>query len=175
MNRHQLASAGTVGVRNGSPLPSVASQSPAALSTIPRTRVPDEASFVPISVSVRTHTLILTGELDGGSVLALEAELERLCDEGVSCITLDLRELTSIDAVGVAVIAFRSGLCQRRGCEFMLIRGSRSIDRVFEHAGVNGALQYVEVDAAVEAEVDAERRPAPALVLSSSAAEVCEP
>jgi len=128
---------------------------------------------VPISVSIRTHTLILTGELNTRSVLALETEIERLCDEGVSGITLDLRELTSIDPVGVAVIAFRSGLCQRRGCEFTLMRGSRAIYRVFEQAGVNGALSYVEVDAGVEAEAEAERRPA--LVLSGGAAEVCEP
>lgn len=173
MNRHQLASAASVAVSDGGPPPGAAALSP-ALSPIPRAeRIPDEASFAPISVSVRTHTLILTGELNGGSVLALEAELERLCDEGVSGITLDLRELASIDAVGVAVIAFRSGLCQRRGCEFTLIRGSRSIDRAFEHAGVNGSLRYIEVDSAVEAEAETERRPA--LVLSSSAAEVCEP
>jgi len=174
MNRHQLAPAAGVGVRNGGPPPSVTSQPSAAITTIPRTRsVADEASFAPISVSVRTHTLILTGQLNGGSVLAFEAEIERLCDEGVSGITLDLRELEAIDAIGVAVIAFRSGLCQRRGCEFTLIRGPRSVDLAFERAGVNGSLRYIEVDSEVEAEAQAERRPA--LVLSAHAAEVGEP
>ncbi len=173
MNRHQLASTAGVEVSDGVPPPAVATRPP-ALSTIPRAqRVPVEPSSTPISVSVRTHTLILTGELNSRSVLVLEAEIERLCDEGVSGITLDLSELASIDLVGVAVIAFRSALCQRRGCEFTLIRGSRSIDRVFEQAGVNGAMRYVEVDACVEAVADTERRPA--LVLSGGAEEVCEP
>jgi ABC-type transporter Mla MlaB component len=69
----------------------------------------------PNEVSVWTHTLILTGELTHRSAHTLEMEIERLCGEGVTGITLDLRQLTSIDSIGAAVIAFRWGLCQRRG------------------------------------------------------------
>ena len=86
--------------------------------------------------SVWTHTLVLTGELDQGSAKTLEAEVERLCDEGVTGITLDLRKLTYIDSVGVAVIAFLCGLCRRRGYGFAVIPGSRLMYRTFEHAGV---------------------------------------
>jgi anti-anti-sigma factor len=88
------------------------------------------------SLSVRTHTLILTGELTHRSTSALEQEIERLCADGVTGITLDLRQLTYIDPIGVAVIAFRCGLCERQGLGFMLIPGSRFIQRVFEQAGV---------------------------------------
>lgn len=98
--------------------------------------------FAPAGVVAREHTLILTGELDSSSANALEAEIERLCEEKVTAITLDLRELAYIDPVGVAVIAFRCGLCMRRGFDFALIPGSRMIHRAFEQAGVAGLLPF---------------------------------
>jgi anti-anti-sigma factor len=88
------------------------------------------------SVSTWTHTIVLTGELTHCSAYALEVEIERLCAEGVTGITLDLRKLELIDAVGVAVVAFRDGLCRRRGYDFKLIPGSPSMRRAFERAGV---------------------------------------
>lgn len=165
MKRHQLASAVSVGALDDvAAAPGLATRGQPALGKIPRSEhVASEASFAPISVSVRTHTLILTGELHRGSVLALEAEIERLCEEGVSGITLDLRKLDSIDSVGVAVIAFRSGLCQRRGCGFTLIRGSQSIDRAFDEAGVTRTLRFEED------ELEPRR---PALVLSHGGRDV---
>ncbi len=98
--------------------------------------------FSPSRVVTREHTLVLTGELDSSSANALEAEIERLCEEKVTAITLDLRELAYIDPVGVAVIAFRCRLCTRRGFDFALIPGSRMIHRAFEQAGVAGLLPF---------------------------------
>lgn len=92
------------------------------------------------SVAVRTHTLVLTGALTQRSAHALEVEIERLCGESVTGITLDLRELEYIDPIGVAVVAFHSGLCKRRGYNFALIPGSRFIRRAFEQAGVTDLL-----------------------------------
>ena len=87
-------------------------------------------------VSARTHTLALVGELTHRSAHTLELELERLCEEGVAAIVLDLRQLEHIDPIGVAVIAFRCGLYKRRGLGFMLIPGSRRVQGAFERAGV---------------------------------------
>ncbi len=87
-------------------------------------------------VSARTHTLVLVGELTHRSARTLELELERLCEEGVTAIVLDLRQLEHIDPIGVAVIAFRCGLYKRRGLGFMLIPGSRRVQGAFERAGV---------------------------------------
>jgi anti-anti-sigma factor len=95
-----------------------------------------EQGFVLTSVSTWTHTLILTGELTHQSAHSLETEIERLCEEGVTDITLDLRDLSDIDPVGVAVIAFRCGLCEKRGYGFRLIRGSQAVQRAFEQAGL---------------------------------------
>jgi anti-anti-sigma factor len=100
---------------------------------------------------IRTHTLVLTGELDRRSAHTLEAEIEHLCEEGVTGITLDLRGLAYVDRIGVAVIAFRCSHCKRRGYEFALIPGSPSIQRAFEQAGVSDSLPFLDNDVAVGA------------------------
>jgi anti-anti-sigma factor len=163
-----MAIAASVSTRNeGGAVGSVASLTRTAFNKDKRTQpASSEASFAPASVSLRTHTLILTGHLDGGSAHALEAEIERLCDEGVTGITLDLRELAYIDLTGVAVIAFRCGLCQKRGYDFALIPGSRFIHRVFERAGVTDLLPFQEDDVAAPR--------VPALVLSHRSRGGCD-
>jgi anti-anti-sigma factor len=168
MKRHQLASAVSVGRGNErGTLRSVASPTQTVVdNNTPTSRASSEPRFVLASVTVRTHTLILTGELDRGSALVLEAEIERLCEEGVTGITLDLRELTYIDSIGVAVIGFRCGLCQRRGYDFALIPGSRAIQRAFEQAGLAELLPFQED------EVAAPRLPA--LVLGHRSRDDCE-
>jgi anti-anti-sigma factor len=89
------------------------------------------------------HTLVLLGELDHASSHRLEAEIERVCETGVDGITLDLSGLTYIDATGVAVIVFRSRLCQRRGHAFALVPGGPFVQRAFETAGVSDCLRFV--------------------------------
>jgi len=144
MERHLTTS--TVSIGGGNESSATASVGKRRAGTLARgTRkqaARSDADVVSRSMGVWTHTLVLTGDLNHRSVHTLEAELERLCDEGVSAITLDLRRLASIDSIGVAVIAFRCGLCQRRGHGFEVIAGSRSIQRAFEQAGVTDSLPF---------------------------------
>jgi anti-anti-sigma factor len=86
------------------------------------------------------HTLVLVGELNRASTHALEAEIERLYEAGITAITLDLSQLSGIDSAGVAVIAFRSKWCRKRGCELALMRGSKAIQRALELAGADALL-----------------------------------
>jgi anti-anti-sigma factor len=119
-----------------------------------RQAVSSEPNLALANANVWTHTLILTGELNRRSAHTLEAEIERLCEEGVTGITLDLRGLTYIDWTGVAVIAFRCNLCKRRGYDFALIPGSPLIQYAFEQAGVGDALPFQDdqvADSLVEA------------------------
>ncbi len=109
-----------------------------------------EVGFVPPTVARRAHTLTLTGSLDRGSVRQFEMEIERLCEEGVTGITLDLRELTYIEMIGVAVVAFRCGLCLRRGYDFALIRGPRVVQRAFEQAGLSELLPFIDARSLLE-------------------------
>ncbi len=116
-----------------------------------------ETAPVLTTVDAWHHTLVLTGELTHRSAHALEVEIERLCEEGVTDITVDLRALEAIDPVGVAVIAFRSALCEKRGYGFGLTPGPRVVQHAFEQAGVLGMLPFREQEAR-ERELDALER-----------------
>ena len=78
------------------------------------------------------HTLVLLGELDRASTATFEAAIEGVCETEEEGITLDLSELTRIDATGVAVIAFRCRWCERRGHEVALVPGRPAVQRMFE-------------------------------------------
>jgi anti-anti-sigma factor len=92
------------------------------------------------SVKPWAHTLVLTGELKGRSAAKLEAAMDALFEEGVTGITLDLRRLDELDSTGAAVVAFRCGLCKRRGYDFAVIPGSREMQRALAAAGVSELL-----------------------------------
>jgi anti-anti-sigma factor len=100
------------------------------------------------SVSIWMHTLVLTGELTYHSAHTLEVEIERLFEEGVTSITLDLRQLTHIDPLGVAVIAFRCRLCQRQGHGCLLIPGPPFVQRAFAEAGIIDQMPFLEDEVA---------------------------
>jgi anti-anti-sigma factor len=160
MKRHLTASAVNLGTSNEhSTVGRVATRTHTDFDSQNTHTQPDasEPSFVLQKPGARTHTLVLTGALDGRSAHALEAAIEHLCEEGVVGVTLDLRELIHIDSIGVAVIMFRCGLCKRRGYDFALIPGSGQIQSAFEQAGVADLLPFCEE------QVAASRLPAMAL------------
>ena len=86
------------------------------------------------------HRLILTGKLDYRSASELEEEIECLCQEGVTILTLDLRQLDAIDPTGATAIAFCGAVCRRRGHDFTVIPGSRVIHRALTEAGATDLL-----------------------------------
>ena len=90
------------------------------------------------------HTLVLVGDLDRTSTVALEAAIEGLCERGVEEIVLDLRRLTRLDATGAAVIAFRRGWCERRGVELVLVAGPPHFERTLAFTGLRERLRFVE-------------------------------
>jgi anti-anti-sigma factor len=81
------------------------------------------------------HKLILTGKLDNRSTPELEEEIECLCEEGVTTLTLDLRQLDAIDSTGVTAIARRGAVCRMRGHDFAVIPGSRVVRGALAEAG----------------------------------------
>src|SRR3984893_6793509 len=82
-----------------------------------------------------SHTLILKGSLDHDSAVELEDELECLHQEGVTDLTLDLRQLDEIDSYGAHVIASHSTFFKVRGRHFAVLVGSPVIDRTLTEAG----------------------------------------
>ena len=95
------------------------------------------------------HTVLLLGELNGTSALTLEAEIERLCATGVEALTLDLNGLTDIDAIGIAVIVYRRGWCERRGCELALLADTPLVREAFAHGGMSSGQVHLETWRAV--------------------------
>jgi len=96
------------------------------------------------SVGVWRHTIVPTGALTHRTAHELEIEIEQRCADGVTALTLDLRELTYIDPIGVSVIAFRSRLCKRRGYDFSVIAGSPMMRRALAQAGVTSVRDEVD-------------------------------
>jgi anti-anti-sigma factor len=92
------------------------------------------------STPVWRHRLILTGKLDYRSASELEEEIECLCQEGVTNLTLDLRQLDAIDPTGATVIAFCGAACRTRGHDFAVIPGSRVIHRALAEVGATDLL-----------------------------------
>jgi anti-anti-sigma factor len=104
----------------------------------------DDRDMALTSVGVWRHTIVLTGALTHGTAHELEIEIEQRCADGVTALTLDLRELAYIDPIGVSVIAFRSRLCKRRGYDFAVVAGSPMMCRALAQAGVG--IVHDEVD-----------------------------
>ncbi len=101
---------------------------------------------------MKGHTLVLAGELDRVSAPVLETEIERLCEAGVLSLTLDVRALSEIDSVGVAVIVHRCGWCARRGCRMSLVADSGPAQRAFAEAGAGGRVEFLKAPATATAE-----------------------
>ncbi len=102
---------------------------------------------------MKGHTLVLAGELDRVSAPVLEAEIERLCEAGVMALTIDLRALSEIDSVGVAVIVHRCGWCARRGCRMRLLADAGPLQQAFAKAGVGTRIEFTQAPER-EAELD---------------------
>jgi anti-anti-sigma factor len=95
-------------------------------------------------LEMKGHTLVLAGELDRVSAPVLETEIERLCEQGVVALTLDLRTLSEIDAVGVAVIVHRCGWCERRGCRMSLLADAGPVQSAFAKADASARVEFVQ-------------------------------
>ncbi len=90
------------------------------------------------------YTLILAGELDLASAPVLEAATLRLCTNGANEIVFDLARLSFVDSTGLRTILGSMSLCEEHLCDFWLIPGQRSIQRLFELAGLLGRLPFRE-------------------------------
>jgi anti-anti-sigma factor len=127
------------------------SQSDEVEAASDRTSAGDDEANLPVAAHSRPHLtlaskpvwrhrLTLTGKLDYRSASELEEEIDCLCQEGVTILTLDLRQLDAIDPTGATAIAFCGAACRRRGHDFAVIPGSRFIRRVLTEAGATDLL-----------------------------------
>lgn len=88
------------------------------------------------------HVLVLSGELDLASSPALEEALRGICTDSTEALTVDLSTLTFMDSTGLRVLLLAKELCERHGCEFLLVAGPPQIQRLFEVTGILERLPF---------------------------------
>ena len=87
----------------------------------------------------------LEGELDLATVEDLRAAL-RTCrgDEAVRHIVVDLRRLTYLDSSGLTVLYHLHAASRADGFAVSLVRGPRPVQRIFEMAGLDKVIAFVD-------------------------------
>ncbi len=84
------------------------------------------------------------GELDLAAAPIVDGRLRELADDGSPALVVDLREVTFMDSSGLRLILAWDARAHGDGVEFALIRGSDSVQRVFELTRVAERLTFVE-------------------------------
>jgi anti-anti-sigma factor len=103
-------------------------------------------SDVEPTLTIRTETdeagfrLALAGELDLASAGQLDTAVAELCADGAKRIVLELGELEFMDSTGLRAVLVGAELCEVSGCELLIGRASRQVERLFQVSGVGERL-----------------------------------
>ena len=82
------------------------------------------------------------GELDMATADSLRASLDDLGD--ARSLVLDLRGLDFLDTSGLQLVFEQQRRAEQEGFSFVLVRGQRHVQRLFEIAGMNDRLTIVD-------------------------------
>jgi anti-sigma B factor antagonist len=88
------------------------------------------------------HTLVLSGELDIAPAADLEAMVLKLCADRVRGIVIDLSRLTFMGSTGLRLILSTREMCAQSGCEFFVVPGPPSVQRLFELTGLLDSVPF---------------------------------
>ena len=83
------------------------------------------------------------GELDMATVDSLRSALEGDLGDARSLV-LDLRGLGFLDTSGLQLVFEQQRRAEQEGFSFVLVRGQRHVQRLFEIAGMNDRLTIVD-------------------------------
>jgi anti-anti-sigma factor len=83
------------------------------------------------------------GELDLATVPILEAELAALRDARVEHLVLDLSDLEFMDLSGLRSIVAFGRTARREGFSFAIVRGPRTVQRMFEMTNTDADLPFI--------------------------------
>jgi anti-sigma B factor antagonist len=112
---------------------------------------------IEVTSTPRAQTIVLTGEADLLGAPKIEAALKDACADESGLVVVDLRNLTFIDSSGLHVLITGHEQCIARGHELRVIPGPANIQRLFELAGMNDVLPFVDaanLDAATTSSSD---------------------
>jgi anti-anti-sigma factor len=99
---------------------------------------------VTVSQEADERALELFGELDLATAATLEDELKSAEASGAQAIVLDLSGLTFMDSTGLRTILDADRRLRRIGRRLCLVRGPRSVDRVFTLTGADRRLEFLD-------------------------------
>lgn len=90
-------------------------------------------------------TIAISGDLDMAGTLRLQPQLDRLMqDARPDVLVLDLRDVDFIDSVGLSLLVEAHEAALGGGFRLAIVRGSRNVQRIFELAGYDGVLPFVD-------------------------------
>jgi anti-sigma B factor antagonist len=93
----------------------------------------------------RVAVVAPTGELDLSGAAVLQAELDRLAEEGeLGGVVLDLRGLEFMDSSGLRLVVLADMQAREAGRRFALVRGDETVHRVFEITRMSDRLEFVD-------------------------------
>ncbi|MBE2315564.1 STAS domain-containing protein [Solirubrobacter sp. CPCC 204708] len=82
------------------------------------------------------------GEIDLGTVDAVEAEIEQGLAEPHRELVLDLRAVSFLDSTGIRLVV---ELARDHGPAFAVVRGTGEVDRVFGLVGLDGRVRMLDL------------------------------
>ena len=92
-----------------------------------------------------TAVVRVSGELDLAAVEPIQFELDRLCSNGRSSLTVDLRELDFVDSTGLHLLLRLRGTCEQRGIGLQLVPGPPAVQRLFRLTGTDVQFAFADV------------------------------
>ena len=98
-----------------------------------------------------TLLISLHGEFDRTCSRPFREELERLVDEHVTALILDVHELELIDSPGLRMLLALDGAAREYGLEFTVLCGSGAVRCVLRQTGLDGVLSVIDDRGAVPA------------------------
>ena len=91
-----------------------------------------------------TAVVRLAGELDLAEVGPLQAELDRLCGNGLAGLTVDLSELDFLDSTGLHLLMKLRGRCEGESLPLTLVPGPPSVQRLFQITGTDQQFTFAQ-------------------------------
>jgi anti-sigma B factor antagonist len=107
-------------------------------------RIHSEALTIELGPEVETCLVKLAGELDFGSVPALDAAVHRLLSDDLRRIVLDLADLEFMDSTGIQCLVELSRRSRAEGDPLRIVAPGGEVDRVLRLTGVRDALPLIE-------------------------------
>jgi anti-anti-sigma factor len=99
-----------------------------------------------VSRSDTTTTVAVEGEIDIANAAQLRTCLIGCLADGRADITLDMRELTFIDASGLSVLAYVTKLAESRGGHLTLQKPPPMVQRLLDISGLDNLIQVHDPD-----------------------------